>query len=312
MADTDRYFTRATEARRESKHVEFKERFDPAGDGEWCELIKDLVALANVGGGVIVVGVKNDGSPAGTDARSVLTLDGATICDKLSSYVGDDFDDFEVGEVTRGGVRVAAIVVGPAEEAPLTFERPGTYPDPAHPDRHKSAFVRGPYVRHGAKSEPATRADLRAFIDRRLAEIRKDWLRGLKRVVSAPAGSEIVAIERTEGEEGELAIRITTDENAPLYRAVDWDTTHPYRQTELLVEVNRRLPRDAVINSYDIQAVKRVYDINENTHPDYVHLPRYGYYQYSDDFAAWLVEQFERDDEFFADARRHYYELMRR
>ena len=40
--------------------------------------------------------------------------------------------------------------------------------------------------------------------------------------MTAPEGSEIVAIERTEDMEGDLAIRITTDENAPLYRAVNW------------------------------------------------------------------------------------------
>jgi hypothetical protein len=81
----------------------------------------------------------------------VLALDGATICDKLQSYIGHDFDDFEVVPVMREGTEAAAIVVGHAGEAPLTFIKPGTYADPRRTDRQKSAFGRGPYFRHGAK-----------------------------------------------------------------------------------------------------------------------------------------------------------------
>lgn len=94
MADTDRYAPKAAAARRESKYVEFKEQFDTTNDGEWLELFKDMVAIANIGGGVIVIGVRNDGTPSGSDVRTVLALDGATICDKLNTYIGHDFGDF--------------------------------------------------------------------------------------------------------------------------------------------------------------------------------------------------------------------------
>lgn len=309
MVDTDRFLGRAAEARRESKLIEFKEQFDPANDGEWLELIKDIAAIANIGGGVIVIGVRNDGSASGADVRPVLALDSANICNKLASYLGEDFDDFEVAAVTRSENRVAAIVVGPAEEAPLTFVRPGTYPDPQRPDRQKSAFGRGVYVRHGAKSEPATREDLRVFINRRLNTVRDDWLGGIRQVMTAPEGAEIVAIERTENDEGERAIRITTDENAPLYRLADWDVTHPYRQTELVPEVNGRLPDDVTFNSHDVLSVRRAHDIDEQTRPEFIHRPRFGWYQYSNAFVQWLIEQYERDTEFFAKARTRYYEL---
>jgi hypothetical protein len=140
-----------------TRGVGFKEQFDPTKEAEWIELFKDFAALSNSGGGVIVVGLRNNGTLSGADVHPVLDLDGAVICEKLASYIGEDFDDFEIREVTRGGGSVATIVVGPAEEAPLTFVRPGTYPDPARAGRHKSAFGRGVYFRHGAKSEPATR-----------------------------------------------------------------------------------------------------------------------------------------------------------
>jgi hypothetical protein len=309
VADSDRFLERAREAKRESKFVEFKEKFDPADDGEWIELIKDFVALANTGGGVIVIGLRNDGSASGSDIRPVLALDGATIGDKLVRYVNDNFDDFDIQAVRRADGRVAAIVVGAAEDAPLVFAQPGNYTDARN--RQKTAFARGAiYVRHGAKSEPATRDDLRGFLDRRLATVRESWLGGIRRVVTAPQDAEIVAIQRTEDETGEgTRIRITTDETAPVYGRIDPDITHPYRQTELVEQVNRRLPESVNINGYDIQSVKRAHDINERTRPDFVYFPKFGWYQYSEGFAEWLVEQYNRNDGFFEDARRRNYEL---
>jgi predicted HTH transcriptional regulator len=69
---------------RESKHVEFKEGFDPAVNGEWCELLKDLVAIANSGGGVILFGIKNTGVASEWDPTQLLEFDPAKIVDKIA------------------------------------------------------------------------------------------------------------------------------------------------------------------------------------------------------------------------------------
>jgi hypothetical protein len=92
-------------------------------------------------------------------------------------------------------------------------------------------------------------------------------------------------------------------------RAVDWDITHPYRQTELIEEVNQRLPGDAPINTHDVLSVRRAYNIDDATRPDFVHRPRYGWNQYSDEFVDWLVAEYNGDGEFFTKARARYYEL---
>jgi predicted HTH transcriptional regulator len=65
VADSERYVPRAAAARRESKYVEFKEQSDTAFDGEWLELFKDIVAIANSSRGVLVIGVRKDGTPSG-------------------------------------------------------------------------------------------------------------------------------------------------------------------------------------------------------------------------------------------------------
>lgn len=69
MPSTDR-LTAALSAKRESKTVDFKSSFDPESNGDWCELIKDFVAIANSGGGVILIGVADDGTASGTNARN--------------------------------------------------------------------------------------------------------------------------------------------------------------------------------------------------------------------------------------------------
>jgi hypothetical protein len=285
MAESARLLERAAVAKRPSKAVAFHERFDVP------ELVRDLAALANSGGGVILVGVRRDGSASGAD---VPPLTAAVLRSAIERYTASEFSDVEVTTVERSGAPVVAVVVGPAHEAPLPYVANGS-----------SAF----FARHGAKSAPATQADLRRFIDRRVKELRREWLSGIRQVVTAPRGSEIVAIERTEDEQGEAAIRITTDKSAPLFRAVDWDVTHPYRQKELLQEVNARLAAGVEINAYDMQSVRRVHEIDDQTRPDFVHRPRFGYFQYSPQFVDWLVDRYARDPEFFAAARRRYYEL---
>jgi hypothetical protein len=100
-------------------------------------------------------------------------------------------------------------------------------------------------------------------------------------------------------------IRITTDEHAPLYRAVDFDVTHPYRQKELIAEVNRRLPDERAINAYEFLAVRRTNEID----PDFVHRPRFGTNQYSETFVEWLVMQIDRDPEFIPRARARYHDI---
>ncbi len=66
-------------AKRESKYVEFKRSFDPASTGAWCELIKDIVAMANTGGGVILIGLDNGGIPSKEDVQPVFNIDHATL-----------------------------------------------------------------------------------------------------------------------------------------------------------------------------------------------------------------------------------------
>ena len=296
--NTDKLLQRAAKAQRESKRVAFAERFDPGLEGDWIELVTDLVALANSGGGVVVAAEPD--------------LAREEIRERVSRYAAPEFDGFDVHPVVRDGETLAAIVVDHVAGVPLVFSQQGTYVD--RDGKERVAFTRGGlYFRHGAKSETATGEDIRNFIKRQLDATRQQWLGNIRAVMHAPGGAEIAVIETAErDEEGRpTLIRLTTDPTAPLYGQIDPDLSHPYRQKEVVREVNARLDGRSV-NAFDVLSVRRIHEISEETRPEFVHVPKFGSPQYSDAFVDWLVEQDERDPQFFARAKARYVATRRR
>jgi hypothetical protein len=301
-------------AKGESRSLDFKERFDPKQLSEWLELIKDFVAMANSGGGLILVGVCDDGQPAVGDVRSVLDLDPAQITDKIESCTHVHFADFEISEVTRSGSPVAVIAVGPSLDAPIAFTRAGTYPDPGNKKYPKTAFAKGTvYFRHGAKSEPGTTADLRHFIDRRVDRVREQWKAGIRLVTEAPEGAQLAIVEAagTNPTAPPTRIRLTNDPAAPVYGQLSPDETHPYRQAQLLPELNTRLGFGPAINSYDLLSVRRAYGIDATTCPNLVYQPHWANSspQYSEEFIDWLVARAKADTQFFEKARAKFQKM---
>lgn len=274
MAVRDVLLRRAAEARRESQRVEFRDRFEPDE-----ELVRDVAALANSGGGVVVFG-------EGVD------VDAARLSAELERYTGVT-TTLETHEVARDGLTVAALLVLPVEEAPIVFAE------------ESEAFARGSvYFRHGAKSTPATSADLRKFVGRRLGAVRRQWLGSIRQ---AMAVVETAAREATEPS----LVRLTVDPTAPVYGHLDPDITHPHRQKDVIRETSDRLPEGVSVNQHDILSVRRIYEISEATHPEFTHEPKFTSSQYSDAFVDWLVQNYERDPEFFANAKARYNESVR-
>lgn len=114
----------AGHAVKENKFVDFKSEFDPTSALSWCEIVKDLVAMANTGGGVIVFGVNDDASYSTFDRKLVLGLDPAQISEKVSRYLDTDFTEFEQFEVNRGRKKLACIYVSPTS-LPYVFSKNG-------------------------------------------------------------------------------------------------------------------------------------------------------------------------------------------
>jgi hypothetical protein len=306
----DPLIERAIRAKRESKYVDFKEAFDPSLSHDWCEIVKDVVAMANSGGGAIVFGVDDGGKPSAFDIQPILALDPALITDKLVRYTGVQFSEFEILEATRYSSVVALQRVLPVD-IPLIFTSPGTYE--YAPGKQKTAFARGTiYFRHGAKSEPATREDIRAVIERNLEAVRKSWINGVRKVVEAPRGHQVhvLAPEVVPSTSPHATpIRLVDDPAAPAYYRLTPDVSHPYRQKELIAEVNRRLPREVQLKQFDMHVVRKAHEIDSNE--TFCHHPKFSSPQYSQAFINWLVDRFMQNKRFFEEAREQFARMRR-
>ena len=300
MLTKEKIIERATTGQRESANLDFKSEFDPGSKLEWCEIIKDIVAMANSGGGVIVFGVNNDGSRSKYDISELLSLDDADITNKVEAYTGYQFSEFEMVEIKRKRSRVAALLIF-GLNCPMVFRRNG-----AHTDERKSkpAFLSGTvYFRHGAKSEPCRRDDLMAWKDRELASVRDDWLGGIRQVVEAPRGHKVVMVSADEAQ-GTVHAKISNATDAVPMRPENPEAHWPFRQSQLVEKIEQQLPDGVKFNGHDVLSIKTMHGINAESHPNFVFKPhKMASPQYSENFANWILEQFREDKEFFAKAR---------
>ena len=185
---------RAQAATSESKYIDFKREFDPNSTAAWCEVIKDIVAMANAGGGIIVFGAENDGtSNAKVDHAALLTYATADITNRILKYTNYQFSEIEIVEIKRFGKSHACFFIS-AADVPIVFTKPGEYENADK--KKKSAFAQGTvYFRHGSKSEPGSRDDLLKWREREIERARKTWMIGIRKVVeTAPEDSVTVSL----------------------------------------------------------------------------------------------------------------------
>lgn len=293
-------------ARAESDDVDFKIEFDPAAQRDWCELLKDIVAIGNHGGGGIVIGVGDDGVTVGAGKVPLARLDAAAVGDQIRRHTGRHEPRCIVHSAMRDGAEVVVIEVLPTE-VPVIFSRNGTY---EHAGKQKSAFVEGKvYFRHNSKSEPGSTEDLEGAIRREVERHREEWLGKVRQVIEAPLGSTISVVTREDGEQptgNPVSVRLVNKPDAMEVPKWDPDRTHPYRQKELVMEVNRALNGARTVTSHDIQCMRRAHGIDSN--PNFSHKTRFSPRQYSPALVEWLIEEVGRDREFFGKCK----ELLKR
>jgi hypothetical protein len=96
----------------ETAAVEFKSAFNPADKGEFLEILKDIAAMANSGGGTIVFGLLNDGTPSGADLTAVASLDPAKVTDAIYKYSDCQFQAFRIKKMPTGNPAIFGIIKG--------------------------------------------------------------------------------------------------------------------------------------------------------------------------------------------------------
>lgn len=305
----DNILEQALTAVKETDRWDFKSQVDLNNAGEFIELIKDIVAITNSGGGVILIGVNDDGVAASGNISDLLKIDPANVTNKIFSYTGTHFHHFEFRKVSKSGIEVCGILIG-SVDVPLVFTKPGTYE--LADKKQKNAFSVGTvYFRHGAKSEPGTSDDLRQFITRSLERTKKSLLEGIAKVVEAPVGTHVAIIsdkQQIPPASEPTSMRVTYSEDAPEYRAPLIDKTHPFRQKELLEHVNARLAGKHHVSTHDFLCVRRVHNIHRDL--KYCFNLNWSSPRYSQACIDWLIAQIEADSMFLHRARESHARIL--
>jgi hypothetical protein len=78
----------------------------------------------------------------------------------------------------------------------------------------------------------------------------------------------------------------------------DPSRTHPYRQKELIEQVNEMLDGEATINQHDVQCVRKAHKIDKRPEFHYVSGIKGAPKQFSHGFADWMVQRFGQDADF--------------
>jgi Putative DNA-binding domain/EC042_2821-lke REase len=234
----------------EAAELDFKSKFEVADASDWLEIIKDIAAFANSGGGTILIGINDDGTPSGADVAGALAIDPADLTNRTYKYTSTHFHGFEFIECEQGGHKIRAIMIRSCR-VPLVFTRVGTYK-----------------VAHGRQ----------------------------KTVFSVPAGPS-----------GALPLRLTDDPTAPAYYAVPIDTSHPFRQKEVVREVNAKLAGRKVINAHYILCIRRVYSVQKGI--KFCYTQNYATPRYSQAFVDWVLQKYEEDESFFNKTKQQFDQL---
>lgn len=284
----------------EHANLEFKQEFQGTSR-EWIEIIKDIVAIANSGGGRLILGMNDDGEPSD---GTVVQIDPATFTDKINRYCGVQFSKFVINSRLVAGKYITIIEIGESF-CPLVFISPGTYEICSITHKQTTAFSKGTvYFRHGAKSEPGTSADLQQWAEKIANNAILTIKENLRQVAELPPGQKVTVVPLTQHSDDGQKVRLSNEIDATPARLIDPYSTHPYRQMDLIAQFNSRMKDKTRISSHDILCIRKVYQIEKK--PEFFYKPpiKSAAPVYSDLFLFWLIDKFNTDSLFFDSTRK--------
>ena len=253
----------------------------------------------------------DNGNKVDFNNDEILFLDPSTITDKVLSYTGIQFTEFELLEISRGkDSKVAGIYIGRVFP-PLIFNKPGTYTNPFDSKKQKTAFKEGVlYFRHGAKSEPANSWDINIIVEREILRRRDLWLENIKKVVEAPLNYNVITIPPNQSisfdNSSPQKVRLS---DSPIATPVNISIIEYYkhRRKEVIQEINSRIS-DREINSYDIESIVKVHDIAQDKELA-LYMDNMNTTMYSDKFIDWIEDKYKENPALFDEARSKYYSM---
>jgi hypothetical protein len=161
----------------EGPHLDYKRMIDLSKTRDTVELAKDLGAMMEQGGH-LVIGADSAGNPiGGLDTRTAGLLDEATIRDKMRKYIPEPFEIYSAVH-EYAGVTMAVIQVLPHVHGCCVFRADGQYQDARDPKKTLTVFQHSTiFVRHGSQSTRATGEDMARIMAKPNPTRRPSYLR---------------------------------------------------------------------------------------------------------------------------------------
>ncbi len=178
----------------EGSHQDYKLTFDFEDSEAKLNLVKDVIAMANAGGGEIIFG-RNETEIRGIDIEVAKALDSAKVADLAGNFakpvnlnISHEDYSLENGRIVRT-VRIAAA------EYPIVMADIGNYMDKAS-RKNQHVFQKGDiWTRHSSKTERATYGDIRDWIEKAKRSEREAVLSRITKVIDIPDGAEIQIVQ---------------------------------------------------------------------------------------------------------------------
>lgn len=152
--------------------------------------------------------------------------------------------------------------------------------------------------------------DVRKFIEKRVREMHDQLVKGLRKVSEAPRGSQLQVVPRGAraiGPAGAVAVRLTTNPDAQGILVTDRHEIFPYRQKDVIAKLKEVLPAGSVPNTYDLQAINKVYKIAHQENLSWQ--PPFLSRLYSNAFVEWIIDKLSNQKHFLQDTRGRLHEI---
>jgi hypothetical protein len=174
----------------ESGLHDLKLDFDLSNEKAKIDLVKNLVAISNTGGGEIIFG-RDEIKVVGVSDQLISELDSAKVSDLVKKFTDPAQVNIQHDVIMEGGLKTFRLIVD-GSEYPLVMSRDGNWNGQG---KETALFRKGDiWIRHSTKTERVTYEDVRLWIERAKKLERDNILQKLTTYVNAPEGAELLLL----------------------------------------------------------------------------------------------------------------------
>lgn len=178
----------------EGAHQDYKLSFDSADSEARLNLVKDVIAMANAGGGEIIFGRSETETP-GIAIETAKALDSAKVADMAGKFAKPANLNLSHEDTLLENGRVLHTIRVAAAEYPIVMADIGNYMHKSS-GKNQHVFQKGDiWTRHSSKTERVTYDDIRSWIEKAKRTEREAVLNRITKVIDIPDGAEIQIVQ---------------------------------------------------------------------------------------------------------------------